>query len=324
MTGIIDIEASPTPFLLQLDTLYQSFSQEVIHWYRHHRFGLVGVAMVGGLILMAVSAPLIGLSDPLKLDLPQRLHPPSAQHWFGTDDGGRDLFSRVVYGARLSLLAALVVLALASSLGTAIGLVAGFYGGWVDEALMRITDMFLAFPALVLAMGVSAALGPSLINAMIAIACVWWPWYARLVRGQALKLKHEKYVEAARALGDSDLELLWRHILPNCLTPILVQMSLDVGYAILTTSMLSFIGLGAQPPIPEWGAMVAVGKDFILDQWWYATFPGLAIFVAVIAFNLLGDGLQEALSPRLRNQGGNLENSPEFSIASGPSAQVDR
>ena len=231
-----------------------------------------------------------------------RLLAPSLAHWFGTDEGGRDIFSRVVFGTRYSLLAAVVVLALAVTIGTTIGLVAGFAGGKIDEALMRLTDMFLAFPALVLAMGISAALGASLANSMIAIAIVWWPWYARLVRGQTLRLRQEQFVEAARASGASDARMVLRHILPNCWTPIIVQITLDVGYAILTTASLSFIGLGAQPPTPEWGAMVATGKDYILDQWWLATFPGLAIFLAVMAFNLLGDGLQEALSPVLRRR----------------------
>jgi peptide/nickel transport system permease protein len=199
-------------------------------------------------------------------------------------------------------LAAAVVLSLAVTIGTTVGLVAGFAGGKIDEALMRLTDMFLAFPALVLAMGISAALGATLANSMIAIAVVWWPWYARLVRGQTLRLRGEQFIDAARTSGAGDAHIIVRHILPNCVTPIIVQVSLDVGYAILTTASLSFIGLGAQPPTPEWGAMVATGKDYILDQWWMATFPGFAIFLAVMAFNLLGDGLQEALSPLLRRR----------------------
>jgi peptide/nickel transport system permease protein len=269
---------------------------------RRNRLALVGAALAIILIVIALAAPLIAPYDPVALTPQHRLLPPSAAHWFGTDDGGRDVFSRVIYGARLSLLAAAVVLLVAIVVGTTIGLVAGYGGGAVDETLMRLTDMFLAFPALVLAMGVSAALGPSLLNAMLAIAVVWWPWYARLVRGQTLRLKQEAFVEAARASGASTPRILARHILPNCLTPIIVQVSLDVGYAILTTAGLSFIGLGAQPPTPEWGAMVAIGKDYILDQWWFATFPGLAILLAVMSFNLLGDGLQEALSPALRRR----------------------
>ena len=259
-----------------------------------------GLILVCFAVVAAVLAPQIAPSDPLAMTLENRLAPPSAEHWFGTDDGGRDILSRIIYGTRSSLLTALGILAMASILGTIVGLVAGSCGGWVDEGLMRITDMFLAFPALVLAMGLAATLGPSLFNAMIATAIVWWPWYARLVRGQTLQLKHEAFVEAARIAGASPIRIAIHHILRNCLTPIIVQMSLDIGYAILTLASLSFIGLGAQPPTPEWGSMVSIGRDYFLDQWWMVTFPGLAIFISVMAFNLLGDGLQEALSPRLR------------------------
>jgi peptide/nickel transport system permease protein len=269
---------------------------------RTNPVSLIGLGLTIALLAVAVAAPLIAPYDPIKLDPRHRLLPPSSTNWLGTDDGGRDVFSRVMFGARYSLLAAAVVLTLAVAFGTTVGLVAGYAGGKVDETLMRLTDMFLAFPALVLAMGISAALGASLANSMVAIAIVWWPWYARLVRGQTLRLRHEQFVDAARATGASDTHTILRHILPNCWTPIIVQITLDIGYAILTTASLSFIGLGAQPPTPEWGAMVATGKDYILDQWWMATFPGLAIFLAVMAFNLLGDGLQEALSPVLRQR----------------------
>jgi peptide/nickel transport system permease protein len=260
----------------------------------------VGLALSAAFVLVAIAAPLLAPHDPLAMDPSKRLAAPSALHWFGTDDGGRDILARVIYGTRSSLLTALGILSLASAIGTGIGLAAGYLGGWIDESLMRVTDMFLAFPALVLAMALSAALGPGLFNAMLATAVAWWPWYARLVRGQALHLKNEAFVEAARVAGASGLRIAVRHILRNCLTPIIVQMSLDIGYAILTLSSLSFIGLGAQPPTPEWGSMVSIGRDYFLDQWWIVTFPGLAIFVSVMAFNLLGDGLQESLSPRLR------------------------
>ena len=260
----------------------------------------IGIGLTLAFVLLALSAPLLAPQDPLAMDPAGRLAAPSAAHWFGTDDGGRDVLSRVVHGTRASLLTALGILLIASAIGTAIGLASGWFGGWVDEALMRLTDMFLAFPALVLAMGLAAALGPSLVNAMLATALVWWPWYARLVRGQALHLKNETFVEAARVAGASGLRIAVRHILRNCLTPIIVQMSLDVGYAVLTLASLSFIGLGAQPPTPEWGSMISVGRDYFLDQWWIVTFPGMAIFLSVMAFNLLGDGLQETLSPRLR------------------------
>jgi peptide/nickel transport system permease protein len=259
-----------------------------------------GAVLVCIAVIVAVLAPQIAPSDPIAMAPQSRLAPPSAAHWFGTDDGGRDILSRIIFGTRYSLLAALGILAMASVLGTVVGLIAGSFGGWVDEILMRLTDMFLAFPALVLAMGMAATLGPSLLNAIVATALVWWPWYARLVRGQTLLLKHEAFVEASRIAGASALRIAIHHILRNCLTPLIVQMSLDVGYAILTLSSLSFIGLGAQPPTPEWGSMVSIGRDYFLDQWWMVTFPGLAIFASVMAFNLLGDGLQEALSPRLR------------------------
>lgn len=258
-----------------------------------------GLVLSIAIIVVAILAPVIIPMDPLDMDPSNRLVAPSAEHLLGTDDGGRDVFSRVIFGARFSLFAALAILILATVIGTTVGLISGYVGGWVDEALMRITDMFLAFPALVLAMGAAAALGPSLFNAVLAVAMVWWPWYARLVRGQALAIKNEAYVESARVAGARPLRIATLHILRNCWTPIIVQMSLDIGYAILTLAGLSFIGLGAQPPTPEWGTMVASGRDYFLDQWWMVSFPGFAIFLSVMAFNLLGDGIQEAFSPKL-------------------------
>jgi peptide/nickel transport system permease protein len=259
----------------------------------------IGLATLVLLAAAAVFAPLIAPYDPNAFDAAAKFVAPSAHHLFGTDEVGRDLFSRVLYGARYSLTSGFTILAIAASLGTVVGLVSGYAGGWMDEALMRATDMFLAFPALVLAMCVAAALGPNLLDATVAIAIVWWPWYARLVRGQVLQLKNEAFIAAARLAGASRRRILINHVLRNCTTPIIVQMSLDLGYAILTLASLSFIGLGAQPPTPEWGSMIAVGRDYYLTQWWYVTFPGLAIFVAVMAANLFGDGLQEVLSPHL-------------------------
>jgi peptide/nickel transport system permease protein len=258
-----------------------------------------GLGLLVLLLFAAVFAPLLAPYNPDGFDAAAKFLPPSSQHLFGTDDVGRDIFSRVLYGARYSLTAGLVILGLAATVGTVVGLVAGYSGGLLDEVLMRITDMFLAFPALILAMCVAAALGPSLVNAIIATAIVWWPWYARLVRGQVLQLRNETFISVARLAGASRTRVLFRHILPNCTTPIIVQMSLDLGYAILTLAALSFIGLGAQAPTPEWGSMIAVGRDFYLTQWWYVTFPGLAIFIAVLGANLVGDGLQEVLSPHL-------------------------
>ena len=258
-----------------------------------------GLVLSLGFLFLACFAPFLVPIDPLEMDPVNRLQPPSWEHWFGTDNAGRDVFSRVVTGTQYSLFAGVAILVLASVVGSALGLLAGFFGGWVDEVIMRLTDMFLAFPALVLAMGAAAALGPSLFNAVLAIALVWWPWYARLVRGQTLSLKNETCVEAARVIGASNMRIAVQHILRNCWTPIVVQMSMDVGFAILTLAGLSFIGLGAQPPTPEWGSLVSTGRDYFLTQWWMSTFAGLGIFLAVMAFNLLGDGIHEAFSPKL-------------------------
>jgi peptide/nickel transport system permease protein len=270
---------------------------DVLRLLMSNPLSAAGLVVLALFVVAAVAAPLIAPYDPEAFDGAAKFLAPSSQHLFGTDDVGRDIFSRVIFGTRYSLTAAIGILAFAAIVGTTVGLVAGYAGGWVDEVLMRVTDMFLAFPALVLAMGAAAALGPSLLNATIATGIVWWPWYARLVRGQVLQLKNEPFVAAARLAGASRRRIMVRHILRNCTTPIIVQMSLDVGYAILTMASLSFVGLGAQPPTPEWGSMIAVGRDFYLDQWWYATFPGAAIFLVVMAANLVGDGLQEVLSP---------------------------
>jgi peptide/nickel transport system permease protein len=229
--------------------------------------------------------------------------PPSLEHLFGTDDAGRDIFSRVVIGARISLWIGIVVIILTVSIGVPLGLVAGYMGGVIDEAIMRVTDMFLSLPPLLLALVFAAAMGlrgQSFNNVLIAIAIAWWPWYTRLVRGQVVSLKERPFVEAARATGISSFKIMFRHILPNCLTPIMVQASLDFGSVVLTAAGLSFLGLGAQPPTPEWGLMLSIGRYYFLNYWWLATFPGLAIFVTVLAFNLMSDGLREALYPKLR------------------------
>ena len=239
--------------------------RNLLHRILANPLSAIGAALIGHAILVALLAPRIAPLDPIAMDLPNRLMPPSTAHWFGTDDSGRDILSRVIHGTRYSLIAAFGILALASLAGTIIGLAAGLLGGWLGGLLMRVTDMFLAFPALVLAMALTAALGPSLFNAVMATALVWWPWYARLVRGQALQLKNEAYVEAAVIAGASRSRIAFHHILRNCLTPLIVQISLDMGYAILTLAGLSFVGLGA-PPAPEWGSMVSVGRDYFHDN----------------------------------------------------------
>ncbi|MDB4898182.1 MAG: inner rane transporter permease protein yddQ [Firmicutes bacterium] len=260
----------------------------------------IGLALLLLMIVLAVLAPVLATHDPLAPDMGHFLAGPSAAHWFGTDDLGRDIFSRTLYGARVSLLSALALVMIAAALGTLLGALAGYLGGWVDDLIMRLTDMFLAFPGLILAMAIAATLGPGLFHALIALSLVWWPSYARLVRGQFLTLRSVEYVEAARALGSPTRRIMWREILPNAMTPLVVQITLDLGYAILSTSGLSFIGLGVQAPTPEWGAMIAYGRSYMMNAWWYSTFPGLAIFVTVLGVNLLGDGIRDWLDPRHR------------------------
>jgi peptide/nickel transport system permease protein len=250
--------------------------------------------------LLALLAPLLHLLGPLTQDLSYRLKPPSPDHFLGTDQLGRDIFSRIIFGGRISLTVGLVIVLSGGAVGTLVGLVSGYFGGWVEEILMRITDIFLAFPSLILAMAIATALGPGLYNAMIAIAAVTWPIYARLVRAQVLSLRHLEFIDASICLGASPARILLRHILPNSLSPILVQASFNMGSAILTAAGLSFIGVGLQPPAPEWGVMISEGRQFISTHYWLSTFPGVAILLSVTAFNLLGDGLRDLLDPRLK------------------------
>src|ERR1041384_7872266 len=271
--------------------------------WRRSPLTVFGLALIAILTLIALLAPLIAPANPLKQVLSTRLKLPSAEHWLGTDQLGRDVLSRMIYGARISLVIGIVVVGLAASVGTFVGVVAGYFGGWLDEGLMRLTDVFFAFPALILAMAISGALGPSLTNAMIAIAVVSWPVYARLVRAQVLSLREREFVEASRGLGASSDRIVWLHILPNTLAPLLVQASFDMGGAILSAAGLSFIGFGNQPPTAEWGVMISEGRNYIATHYWLSLFPGLAILFTVAAFNLIGDGLRDALDPRLRGTG---------------------
>jgi peptide/nickel transport system permease protein len=262
---------------------------------------VAGAVIAGLIVLVALLAPLLA---PFPADAGTATHPfavlrpPSAQHWLGTDGVGRDVFSRVIYGARVSPLIAFYVLVIACLIGIPLGIAAGYFGGWLDEVIMRITDVFLAFPALLLALAIAALLQPSLTSVTIAIAVTWWPWYTRLVRGQAASVAGRPYIEGCRALGIPHWRILLRHVLPNSVTPLIVQVSLDVGGVILTASALSFLGLGAQDPVPEWGLMVAQGQNYFPAAWWIVTFPGLVILVTAFGFNLLGDGLRDVLDPR--------------------------
>ncbi len=267
--------------------------------WRNRAF-VIGTVIVGAWLATALAAPLIAPQSPLDVDVMNRLQPPSAGHLFGTDEVGRDNFSRIVYGARITIPAALGVIVIATLVGSAVGAVAGYAGGRVDEILMRVVDVVLAFPSILLAMAITAALGLGLKHAMLAMILVWWPEFARLMRGQVLTTNTNDYVASARALGAATWRILGVHVIPNAFPPIVVKATLDIGNAIILTAALSFIGLGAVPPEPEWGAMIAAGRAKF-EYWWAATFPGLAILSVVLGFNFLGDGLQDWLNPRLRN-----------------------
>jgi peptide/nickel transport system permease protein len=268
---------------------------------RGNELAILGLALVGFIIFIAIFGPSLAPYDPFKLSFTEKLQHPSWQHWFGTDEAGRDIFSRVLYGARISLRAALIVIAIAASIGITLGTISGYYGGRVDDFIMRVADIFMAFPGLILAMAVSAAVGASMEAAIFAVSFVWWPVYTRLTRGQVLAAREEGYVLAARSIGASHGRIMRRHVLPNIFSVLLVRMTMDIGYAILYTASLGFIGLGAQEPAPEWGRMVATGRRWILDHSYYSTFPGLAIFVTVLAFTWVGDAARDFLDPRLRH-----------------------
>ena len=269
-------------------------------WRQFHkqRLGLIGGGILCMLLLMALLAPVLAPYDPLAQDLYQRLQPPSTDHWFGTDDFGRDILSRIVYGSRISLRIGLIAISLALTGGTLFGLVAGYRGGMVDMLIMRLMDLMLAFPSILLAIAIVAVIGPGIENAILAVSIVLVPQFARLVRSSVLTVREATYVEAARALGATESRLLFYSILPNCTAPLIVQTTLGMGTAILDAAGLSFLGLGAQPPVPEWGAMLSGGRELLLRAPWVMTFPGLAIFAVVLGLNLFGDGLRDALDPK--------------------------
>ena len=266
-----------------------------------HKNPLMVVGLVICILWFAVSfvPNLVAPYGPLEQNIRERLQSPSANHIFGTDQLGRDVLSRVLYGGRISLPAGLLVVVSAAIVGTAMGGIAGYIGGAWDETLMRITEVFMSFPIIILAMAVTAALGPSTINAVVAMVVVWWPNYARIVRSLVLSVKANEYVQASRAIGASRTYILFRTILPNCVAPAVVMATLDIGNAILIFASLSFLGLGPEPSAAEWGRMVADGIDYF-DQWWLSAFPGIAIFTVILSFNLVGDGLRDLLDPRMR------------------------
>jgi peptide/nickel transport system permease protein len=278
---------------------------------------MIGLALVIVLLIIALFAPWIASEHPSYVEVPteqgttrveerwdihfdRKLLAPSAQHLFGTDDYGRDIFSMVVYGSQTSLRICLMVVFISTLIGLLLGGIAGYFGGVIDEALMRITDVFLSIPYLILAMAVAAALGRSIDHIMEALIITWWPSYARLIRGQVIAVREQQFVEAARSIGASDSRILFRHIFPNSFAPLLVEITLDLGGVLLTAAGLSFIGLGASPGTAEWGLMISSGRTHMFHAWWYVTFPGIAILLVVLGFNLLGDGLRDVTDPKLR------------------------
>ena len=275
----------------------------IVYTLTRSPLSVIGFFLVAVFLIIALIGPLIILyPGDIKgaIHMDQKLRPPSSAHPFGTDEVGRDIYSRVIIGTRLSLQIGLIIIFVAMGIGIPLGIIAGYVGGWLNEIIMRVTDVFLSIPGLLLALAIVGALGPGIKNAMLALSIVWWPGYVRLVQGKTLSLKEESFVEAAKSIGASKLRIIFSHILPNCTSPIIVKASMDMGMAILFAANLGFIGVGAQPPEPEWGAMISTGRNYLPDHWWMATFPGLAILITVLGFNLLGDGLRDVLDPQSR------------------------
>jgi peptide/nickel transport system permease protein len=266
--------------------------------FRRNPMAVLGLAIVLSLLAVALVAPYLSPHSPFEQDLARRLEPPSASNWLGTDELGRDIASRILHGARTTLAIVLLVAILVAPVGLLVGTAAGFVGGWLDGALMRVTDIFLAFPRLILALAFVAALGPGIENAVIAIACTAWPPYARIARAETLTIRNSDFIAAVRLQGASTARIIWGHVVPLCTSSLIVRVTLDMAGIILTAAGLGFLGLGAQPPLPEWGAMISSGRKFLLDQWWVATMPGIAIFVVSLGFNLFGDGLRDVLDPK--------------------------
>ena len=273
-----------------LDTRY------VLYALRRSPLSILGASLVLLAIAVAILAPVIAPHEPNQLDFSRGLQPPSRRHLAGTDRLGRDVFSRVVFGTREALTVAAVVVGIAATLGTLVGAISGLAGGALDAFIMQVTDVFLSVPRLVLAMVAAAALGPSMTNAMAALALVWWTWYARMVRGEVLALKTTEFIQASQVIGTGRFRLVFKHLLPNCAGVVLVQTSLQMGLAVLTSAGLSFLGLGAQEPTPSWGLMISAGREYLPEAWWITTFPGIAICILVAGFLLLGDGLRDMIA----------------------------
>jgi peptide/nickel transport system permease protein len=281
-------------------SLQARLGRSYLSWlaFRRNPLAIAGLGIVLALVVVAALAPLIATQSPIAQDLADRLQPPSEAHWFGTDEFGRDIYSRIVYGARITLYIVGLVVILVGPVGLLIGTVAGYLGGWVDSVLMRITDIFLAFPRLILALALVSALGPGIENAIMAIAFTAWPPYARIARAETLTVRNSDFIAAAQLQGASSMRIIWGHIMPLCTSSLVVRLTLDMAGIILTAAGLGFLGLGAQPPLPEWGAMISTGRQYLLDQWWVATVPGIAILIVSLGFNLLGDGLRDVLDPK--------------------------
>ena len=275
--------------------------QSYLSWLRlkRNKLAVIGLLITVALVLMAVFAPLLAPYDPIAQNLQERLQPPlTAGHWLGTDDFGRDIWTRILYGSRITLYIVLLVILTAPVFGLLVGTVAGYFGGWVDQVLMRITDIFLAFPKLILALALVAVLGPGMVNAVLAIAITSWPPYARVARAETLTVRNSDYIGAVKLQGAGAMRVIWGHVMPMCLPSVIIRVTLDMAGVILTAAGLGFLGLGVQPPVPEWGLMISSGRKFLFEQWWVATMPGLAIFIVSLGFNLLGDGLRDVLDPR--------------------------
>ncbi|WHO73673.1 ABC transporter permease [Rhizobium sp. BT03] len=307
--------ASPSPAMSRREWLLSDRPQSrlqarlgraYVTWrqFTANRLAVVGLLIIVALLFIAAFANLIATHDPVVGDLRNaRLLPPgTAEYLLGTDDQGRDIYSRLIYGSRLTLFVIVLVAVISAPIGLIVGTVSGYAGGWVDATLMRITDIFLAFPKLVLALAFVAALGPGIQNAIIAIAITSWPPYARIARAETLTVRRSDYISAVKLMGASPFRIILRHVMPLCISSLIVRVTLDMAGIILTAAGLGFLGLGAQPPLPEWGAMIASGRRFILDQWWVAAMPGIAILIVSLGFNLLGDGLRDALDPKEAGQ----------------------